>query len=79
MWFAKSRSVRRSRPTEAERSWLGAEAFPGGALPRAAPDPGAREAAADVPDAPDAPDAPATGPSAWLATALRWTRRGRAT
>jgi len=73
MWFAKTRPIRRSRPTEAERSWLGAEAFPGGALPREDPDPGAREAAADV------PAAPASGPSAWLATARRWARRRRAT
>jgi len=68
-----SRITRRSAATEVERSWLGAEALPGGALPRAAEPPAPSDAAPAKPTA--APGAIA----AWFAAALRWTRRGRLT
>ena len=69
----KSRSMRRSAASEVERSWLGAEALPGGALPREAEDP----VQGDLPLA--APVAATGGWAAWLGAALRWTRRGRLT
>jgi len=72
MWFGKSAAARRAQDRESERSWLGAEALPGGALPAEATVPGEQAASAGV------PVLRAGGPGGWLATALRWTRRGRA-
>jgi hypothetical protein len=66
----KARFKRRPPLSEAERGWLGAEALPGGALPQTAAPSGAQgpETAA-----------PGNGLAAWLAAALHWARRGRAT
>lgn len=69
----KSRITRRSAASEAERSWLGAEALPGGALSRETEGP----VQGDLPLG--APVTAAGGVAAWLAAALRWTRRGRLT
>lgn len=68
-----SRSTRRSAISKLERSWLGAEALPGGALPREAEQPVRSETALP------APTAAGGGPAVWLAAALRWLRRGRLT
>jgi hypothetical protein len=67
------RSTRRSAMSKLERSWLGAEALPGGALPREAEHPVRSETT------PPAPTAAGGGPAVWLAAALRWLRRGRLT
>ena len=72
MWFGKSAAARRAQSRESERSWLGAEALPGGVPPREAAAPGEPSAGAG------ATAARAAGQAGWLATALRWTRRGRA-
>jgi hypothetical protein len=66
----KAHFTRRPPGNEAECGWLGAEALPGGALPQSAVQSQERDPEAG---------APASGLAAWLAAALRWTRRGRTT